>query len=156
MKRIKWDEYFMLQALIVSSRSTCDRAFVGCVLVKDKRVIATGYNGALSGLSDCITSGHYLRDNHCIRTMHSESNAVAQCAKLGISWYHATAYVTHFPCLNCTKTLIQSGIDKIVYYHPYKIDDFAVDLLKESNVEIEQYNKEINLTDIDSLFERNV
>lgn len=152
MARIDWNEYFMLQAMIVSSRSTCDRASVGCVLVRDKRVIATGYNGALSGLDDCDTIDHYLRNGHCVRTMHSEANAIAQCARFGISCNKATAYVTHFPCLNCTKALIQSGITKIVYYYNYRVDSFAVELLKESNVEAEKYNNKLNFDDIEKLF----
>ena len=81
--RLSWQDYFMANAELISKRSTCDRAFVGAVLVKDKRIIATGYNGGVSETDNCNEVGHYMEDGHCIRTVHAEMNALIQCAKEG-------------------------------------------------------------------------
>ena len=108
--RFSWQDYFMANAELISKRSTCDRAFVGAVLVKDKRIIATGYNGGVSETDNCNEVGHYMEDGHCIRTVHAEMNALIQCAKEGISTKNTEIYVTHFPCINCTKALLQAGI----------------------------------------------
>ena len=95
--RLSWQDYFMANAELISKRSTCDRAFVGAVLVKDKRIIATGYNGGVSEADNCNEVGHYMEDGHCIRTVHAEMNALIQCAKEGISTKNTEIYVTHFP-----------------------------------------------------------
>ncbi|NLN14083.1 MAG: CMP deaminase [Tissierellia bacterium] len=138
-KRKNWNEYFMEIAELVASRSTCDRAFVGCLLVNDdNRIISTGYNGSISGQPHCDDIGHTMRDGHCIATIHAEMNALIYCAKEGISVKGCTAYVTHFPCLNCTKALIQAGIKKIYYKYDYRVDEYAVELLKKSNVDFEK------------------
>ena len=138
-KRKNWNEYFMEIAELVASRSTCDRAFGGCLLVNDdNRIISTGYNGSISGQPHCDDIGHTMRDGHCIATIHAEMNALIYCAKEGISVKGCTAYVTHFPCLNCTKALIQAGIKKIYYKYDYRVDEYAVELLKKSNVDFEK------------------
>lgn len=137
--RKSWDEYFMDITKMVATRSTCDRAFVGCVIVNDDhRIVSTGYNGSVSGNPHCDEIGHKMREGHCIRTIHAEMNALLYCAREGISVKDCTAYVTHFPCLNCTKALIQAGIKKIIYHEGYRIDDFAVELLEGNNVEIKK------------------
>jgi len=82
-ERIPWDQYFMLQALVISTRSTCNRLSVGATLVRDKRIIAAGYNGSVSGDDHCLDEGCYLVDGHCVRTIHAEMNAILQCAKFG-------------------------------------------------------------------------
>ena len=124
---------------MVATRSTCDRAFVGCVLVnEDNRIISTGYNGSITGNKHCDEVGHTMRDGHCIATIHAEMNALLYCAKEGISVKSARCYVTHFPCLNCTKALIQSGIKAIIYKEAYRVDDYALELLKKNNIEIRQ------------------
>lgn len=128
-QRIPWDQYFMAQAVLLALRSTCTRLEVGATLVKDKRIIAGGYNGSVSGDVHCIDDGCYVVDNHCIRTIHAEMNALLQCAKLGISTDQAEVYVTHFPCLQCTKALLQAGIRKIYYLHDYHNDPYAVELI---------------------------
>lgn len=134
--RQSWQEYFMDIAKTVATRSTCDRAFVGCVLVnKDNRIVTTGYNGSISGDEHCYEAGHYMRDGHCIRTIHAEMNALLYCAKEGISVKNTTCYVTHFPCLNCTKALIQAGVSKIYYHEGYRIDDYAIELLEKNGIE---------------------
>ena len=137
--RKSWDEYFLEITDMVATRSTCDRAFVGCVLVnEDNRIISTGYNGSITGNKHCDEVGHTMRDGHCIATIHAEMNALLYCAKEGISVKSARCYVTHFPCLNCTKALIQSGIKAIIYKEAYRVDDYALELLKKNNIEIRQ------------------
>ncbi|WP_057744869.1 ComE operon protein 2 [Liquorilactobacillus capillatus] len=137
-KRIPWNQYFMLQAILLSLRSTCERLSVGAILVRDRRIIAGGYNGSVSGDVHCIDEGCYLVDGHCVRTIHAEMNAVLQCAKFGIATADAEIYVTDFPCLQCTKMLLQAGIKKIYYLRNYHNNDYAMRLLKLKNVEVEQ------------------
>ena len=133
--RISWDKYFMMQAVLLASRSTCNRLSVGAVLVRDKRVIAGGYNGSVSGDDHCTDVGDYLVDGHCLRTIHAEANAIAQCARFGISTDGAEIYVTDFPCLQCTKSLLQSGIKKINYLRNYHNDEYVMHLIKLKNVD---------------------
>lgn len=141
--RKSWTSYFMEITEMVATRSTCDRAFVGCTLVnKDNRIVSTGYNGSVAGNPHCDEVGHVLRDGHCIATIHAEMNAILYCAKEGISVKGATAYITHFPCLNCTKALIQAGIAKIVYKHDYRIDDYALELFRKNDIEVLKFGGE--------------
>ncbi|MGO5333350.1 ComE operon protein 2 [Enterococcus cecorum] len=137
-QRIPWNQYFMAQAVLLSLRSTCTRLEVGATLVKDRRIIAGGYNGAVSGDNHCIDHGCYVVDGHCIRTIHAEMNALLQCAKLGISTDGSEIYVTHFPCLHCTKAILQAGIKKIYYLHDYHNDPYAIELIQKLGVEIQQ------------------
>ena len=137
-KRIPWDQYFMLQAVLLSMRSTCERLSVGAILVRDRRIIAGGYNGSVSGDVHCIDEGCYMVDGHCLRTIHAEMNAVLQCAKFGAATDGAEIYVTDFPCLQCTKMLLQAGIKKIYYLRNYHNDDYAVRLMKLKKVTAEQ------------------
>lgn len=131
--RKSWDTYFMQITEIVASRSTCDRAFVGCVLVnKDHRIVSTGYNGSVAGNPHCDDVGHTMRDGHCIATIHAEMNALLYCAKEGIPTKDTICYVTHFPCLNCTKALIQAGIREVVYKNAYRVDDYALSLFEKT------------------------
>lgn len=132
--RIKWDQYFMMQAVLLASRSTCERLSVGAVIVRDKRIIAGGYNGSVAGDDHCIDVGCYLVDGHCVRTIHAEMNAILQCAKFGESTDGAEIYVTDFPCLQCTKMLLQAGIKKINYLRNYHNDDYAQKLIQLKNV----------------------
>ena len=141
-KRIPWNQYFMLQAVLLSLRSTCERLSVGAILVRDKRVIAGGYNGAVSGDDHCIDVGCYVVDGHCLRTIHAEMNAVLQCSKFGIPTDGAEIYVTDVPCLQCTKSLLQAGIKKIYYMRNYHNDDYAIRLLKRKKVAVEQVKVE--------------
>lgn len=141
--RKNWDEYFMEITELVASRSTCDRAFVGCVLVnKDHRIVSTGYNGSVAGNPHCDEIGHTMRDGHCIATIHAEMNALLYCAKEGIPVKGTTAYVTHFPCLNCTKALIQAGIGEVVYLNDYRVDDYALELFSKNNIVCRKLIKE--------------
>ncbi len=146
-KRIDWDQYFMVQAALLASRSTCKRLSVGAVLVRDKRIIAGGYNGSVSGDDHCIDEGCYLRDGHCVRTIHAEMNAILQCARFGMSTDGASLYVTDFPCLQCTKSLLQAGIKEINYIRNYHNDDYAMKLIKLKNVRLRQVNLDQDILD---------
>lgn len=146
-QRIGWDQYFMIQAALLASRSTCTRLSVGAVLVRDKRIIAGGYNGSVSGDDHCIDEGCYLRDGHCVRTIHAEMNAILQCAKFGMSTDGASLYVTDFPCLQCTKSLLQAGIREINYIRNYHNDDYAMKLIKLKNVRLRQIKLDDNILD---------
>ncbi|AGH31013.1 dCMP deaminase [Micromonas pusilla virus 12T] len=124
MSRISWDDYFMKAAELASVRSPCDRLKVGCVLSKNNRLISMGYNGFLSG------SEHksIVRDGHEQATIHAEINSITDAAKRGVSVDGATAYITHYPCLNCYKALASSGIKHIYYKTSYKNDPILEEL----------------------------
>jgi len=137
-ERIPWDQYFMLQALVISTRSTCNRLAVGATVVRDKRIIAAGYNGSVSGDDHCLDEGCYMVDGHCVRTIHAEMNAILQCAKFGEATDGAEIYVTDFPCLQCTKMLLQAGIRKITYMRSYHNDPYAQKLIDLKHVMLNQ------------------
>jgi len=137
--RPDWDSYFMKIAAAVSERSTCDRALVGCVLVLDKRILTTGFNGSPAGQEHCDEAGHLIVDGHCVRTIHAETNAIIQAALHGVSTRGSTCYVTHLPCINCTKALINAGITRIVYGEAYRMDENAMAFLKAAAIEVVQY-----------------
>lgn len=118
-KRKSWDDYFMDIAKMVATRSTCDRAHVGAVIVKDKRILATGYNGSLPGEPHCDDIGHLMVDEHCRRTIHAERNAIAQCYQMGLDPKGSTIYVTHSPCPICRRLIDEAGITRIVYDQEY-------------------------------------
>ena len=117
--RIKWDDYFMSLAYLISSRSLCSRLNVGCVIVKDTRLISVGYNGFLPN----HPHKSIISNNHEQATVHAEQNAISDCAKRGISCNGGTAYITHYPCLSCFKSLAASGISKIIYDEDYRNDE---------------------------------
>jgi dCMP deaminase len=134
--RPTWDEYFLNIATEVAKRSTCDRANVGAVLVRDKRILTTGFNGSPAGLAHCDNEGHLLVEGHCVRTIHAETNAIIQAALHGVSTKGATCYVTHFPCINCTKSLINAGVVRVVYDNNYRVDDNALAFFNNAGVEL--------------------
>lgn len=140
MQRIEWDQFFMAQCFLISTRSTCTRLAVGATIVRDKRIIAGGYNGSIAGGDHCIDKGCYVIDNHCVRTVHAEMNAILQCAKFGVPTEGAEIYVTHFPCLQCTKAIIQAGIKVIYYAEDYKNHPYALELLEQAGVKVEKVN----------------
>lgn len=130
-RRVSWDEYFMDIAQTVSSRATCDRLHVGCVIVKDKRIVSTGYNGSVTGQQHCDEIGHYYNEQgRCVRTIHAEQNAILYSNREELQG--STAYVTHQPCENCAKLLVQSGVSRIVYKHKYDnmFSDFFLGMIK--------------------------
>lgn len=120
ISRVDWDSYFMMIAEQVASRGTCNRKQVGCILVKDKRILATGYNGSISGTEHCDDVGHLMEDGHCVRTVHAEINALAQCSKYGIACDESIAYINTCPCWSCFKALVNAGVKEIFYRDPYK------------------------------------
>ncbi len=134
--RPDWDSYFLKIANAVSERSTCDRAMVGCVLVLEKRILTTGFNGSPAGQPHCDEVGHLIVEGHCVRTIHAETNAIIQAALHGVSTKGATCYVTHFPCMNCAKVLVNAGIVRLVYSVSYRIDPISVQFLEGAKVEI--------------------
>ena len=129
-KRLKWDEYFMAIALLVSKRSSCHRLHVGCILVQNNRIISSGYNGHLPNTKHRSV----IRNNHEQMTVHAEVNSIIDCAKRNISTNNATAYVTHYPCLNCFKSLISGGIKRIIYNENYTNDSLVKELSDELNI----------------------
>ena len=146
----KWDVRFMQMARLVASWSSCyqENRQVGAVIVKDKRILTTGYNGAPSGLVSCKDKGECLRKKLNIASgtrqeicyaVHAEQNAIVQAAKMGISINGATIYVTHQPCSICTKIIINSGIKKVIYREGYP-DDFSMQLFAEAGVEIIKFD----------------
>ena len=143
MQRISWDEYFMAQSHLLSLRSTCSRLSVGATIVKDKRIIAGGYNGSIKGDEHCIDVGCKVIEGHCVRTIHAEINAILQCSKFGVGTEGATIYVTHFPCLNCTKSIIQAGIKEICYANDYRNNEYAQELLEKSGVVVRKVDYDV-------------
>ena len=124
---------------IVSMRGTCDRLYTGAVLVKDNRIIATGYNGSPPGLPHCDEAGHLMEEGHCVRTIHGEHNALLQAAKTGgVSTDASTMYTKYSPCIHCTKYVISCGIKRVVVGKVYR-NPKAVDMLKQAGVEVEVY-----------------
>lgn len=111
---------FINRAFTHSQLGTCDRARVGCVLVKDDSIIETGHNAALEGMANCNEFGHLMHEGHCIRTVHAEERALMRCAKYGTAVEGATAYVTHEPCLHCTRMLNEAGIKRVVFFNAYR------------------------------------
>jgi dCMP deaminase len=130
--RISWDHYFMSIALLASCRSPCTRLHVGSVIVKNNRIISMGYNGFIPG------APHISRiyDNHEQSTIHSEINAIADCANRGVSLLDSKIYITHFPCINCFKTIAACGIHEIYYYHDYNNNPIVFELASDSNITI--------------------
>jgi len=114
-----WHRYFMAIASVVASRSTCDRRYVGAVIVRDRTILSTGYNGSIRGLPHCSEVGHIMEGGHCIATVHAEANAVIQAAKNGVSVDGATLYVTSSPCWSCFKIVANAGIRTIIFDEDY-------------------------------------
>ena len=138
-KRPDWDEYFLKLAMLASERATCPRMHCGCVLVKDKRVVSTGYNGSIPGDEHCEEVGCLVVDNHCVRTVHAEMNAIVQAAKRGHAIDGATAYVTNMPCTSCAKALITAGIRRVVVFSDYH-DTLATEFFGKAGVKIDKHS----------------
>lgn len=147
-KRPSWNEYFMKLALLVSERSTCIRRHVGAILVKDKQILSTGYNGAPSGVKDCLILGCWRdaenvpsgKDKHICRATHAEQNAIVQAAKHGIPIKGSTMYVTHDMCTTCARLVINAGIKKVITCSQRKEADFA-GILQQAGVEFVRMDK---------------
>lgn len=136
--RPSWDVYFMATAMLMATRSSCERLHVGCVIVsggeQKNRIIAAGYNGFLPGAPHVSR----VREGHEQATVHAEQNAVSDAARRGVSLEGSTVYITHFPCINCAKILAAAGVCCIKYHHDYRNDDLVRELLAECNVRVEK------------------
>ena len=133
--RADWDNYFMEIAEVVASRATCDRKHVGAVIVRDKTILSTGYNGSIRGLPHCREAGHMMEDGHCVRTIHAEANAIIQAAKNGVAIDGATIYTTSSPCWPCFKIITNAGIRRIVYGEFYR-DDRIFELAEALGIDL--------------------
>lgn len=136
--RKDWNRYFMDIAAQVSTRSTCDRKHVGCILVIDRRIISTGYNGSIPGQPHCDDVGHDMQDFHCVRTIHAECNAVTQAARVGTRTTGAIAYVNTYPCWDCFKVLLAAGIAWIYYDAEYRPNPRVEETAHRTGVPIER------------------
>lgn len=147
----KWDKRFMEMAEMIAGWSSCYKInrHVGAICVRDKRILTTGYNGAPEGIKSCAEKGECLRivNNIASGTMqevcfavHAEQNAIIQAAKMGVSLEGAVMYVTHQPCILCTRMILNSGIKKVIYKEGYP-DDFALELFKQSGVELIKFSE---------------
>jgi len=133
--RASWDEYFMNIARVVSSRSTCPRKYVGAVIVRDRTILSTGYNGSIRGLPHCSDVGHMMEAGHCVATIHAEANAIIQAAKNGVMIDGGTIYVTASPCWNCFKQCANGGIHRICYGEFYR-DERSFEVAAKLNIEL--------------------
>ncbi|HEY3585647.1 MAG TPA: dCMP deaminase family protein [Myxococcaceae bacterium] len=120
MARSSWDQYFMDIAKQVATRATCDRKHVGAVVVRDRTILSTGYNGSIRGMPHCDEVGHMMESGHCVATVHAEANAILQAAKNGVRIDGATLYTTASPCWPCFKLIANSGCVRIVYGEFYR------------------------------------
>lgn len=134
--RVDWDEYFMSTALLISTRSSCERLKVGCILVKDNRIISSGYNGFLPG----APHNSIVVNEHEQATVHAEQNTITDCAKRGVETKDSIAYITHYPCIHCAKILVASGVKKIYYLNDYKNDINVKQILNSIDIPIIFYN----------------
>ena len=133
--RISWENYFMNIAAEVATRSTCDRKHVGAVIVREKTILSTGYNGSIRGLPHCDEAGHEMVDGHCVRTTHAEANAIVQAAKNGVEINLSEIYVTASPCYSCFKLIANAGI-KTIYYKELYRDERINDRAKEAGINL--------------------
>ena len=131
-ERLNWDEYFMSIALLASQRSPCSRLNVGSVIVKNNRLISMGYNGFIPGAPHIS----HIEDGHEQSTIHSEINAITDCARRGVSLDNSTIYITNYPCINCFKAIAACGIKKIIYLEDYNNNNLVNKLAVDSSVEI--------------------
>lgn len=138
--RPSWDEYFLKLSDLVSTRATCPRLHNGAILVRNRMIISTGYNGAPRKTDQCDEVGCRLINEHCSRTVHAETNAVIQAAYHGISTKGSTCYTRYFPCEHCAKVLINAGVEKVIYSEVYKNtdQDFTKELFRQAGVKTEK------------------
>jgi len=133
--RVSWEKYFMNIAIEVATRSTCDRKNVGAVIVREKTILSTGYNGSIKGLPHCDEVGCEMIDGHCVRTTHAEANAIVQAAKNGVRIDSAEIFVTASPCYNCFKLIANAGIKKI-YYNEFYRDERILEHAKKAKIQL--------------------
>jgi len=145
-ERLSWNQYFLMITRQVAERSTCLRAKVGAVIVRDRSIVATGYNGAPAGMPHCLDVGCLVYksqtpngdfEENCFRTIHAEINAIAQAARNGSAIRDAAVYITHSPCIHCLKTLVNTGIKQIFFEKPYKLHTLT-DIVRHTEVKLDQ------------------
>ena len=134
-ERVSWEQYFMNIAKQVATRSTCDRKHVGSLIVRDKMILSTGYNGSIRGMPHCDEVGHMMENGHCVATIHAETNAILQAAKNGVMINGAEVYITASPCWPCFKMIANAGIKKIFYGEFYR-DDKIFEVAKKIGIEL--------------------
>ena len=134
-KRVSWETYFMNIATEVATRSTCDRKHVGAVIVKDKTILSTGYNGSIKGLPHCDEAGHEMVEDHCIRTTHAEANTIVQAAKNGVEIKNGEIYITASPCYNCFKLIANAG-KKSIYFLEFYREERIIEHAREAGIEL--------------------
>ena len=139
--RTSWERYFMKIAQQVATRSTCDRKHIGAVIVRDKTILSTGYNGSIRTLAHCDEVGHMMENGHCVRTVHAEANAIAQAAKNGVNVNQSEIYITASPCWTCFKLLANSGIIKVVFGEFYR-DERIFEAAKLAKIELKHLELE--------------
>jgi len=137
MKRVSWDRYFMNLAVQAATRSTCPRKHVGAVIVRDRAVLSTGYNGSVRGAPHCDDAGCMMENGHCVRTVHAEANAIIQAARNGVRVDGASIYVTASPCFSCFKLIANAGI-RAVYYGELYRDERILRLAEEAGIEMHE------------------
>lgn len=135
MDRPSWDVYFMSLARTVATRATCDRKMVGSLLVRDRVILSTGYNGSIRGLPHCAEVGHLMINDHCVRTIHAEQNAIVQAAMHGTRIEGSDLYVTASPCWVCFKMIANAGVRRIVYGEFYR-EENVFKVAKELGIEL--------------------
>ncbi|HEY4883976.1 MAG TPA: cytidine/deoxycytidylate deaminase family protein [Myxococcales bacterium] len=133
--RADWDSYFMQIAAVVASRATCDRKHVGALLVRDRIILSTGYNGSIRGMPHCDDVGHVLENGHCVATIHAEANAILQAARNGVRIEGADIYTTASPCWPCFKMIANAGIKRIVYGEFYR-DERIFEVARKVGIEL--------------------
>ncbi len=133
MERVSWDRYFMNLAVQAATRSTCPRKHVGAVIVRDKTILSTGYNGSIRGAPHCTEVGCLMENEHCVRTVHAEANALVQAARHGVLLENAEIYVTSSPCFNCFKLIANAGI-RVVHYGEFYRDERVLQFANDSGI----------------------
>ncbi len=141
MTRVDWHTYFMNIAREAAKRSTCDRKHVGAVIVRDKTILSTGYNGSIRGMPHCDDVGHLMENDHCVATVHAEANAIIQAAKNGVRIDGAELYTTASPCWNCFRLLANAGISK-VYYGDFYRDERSIEVAGQLGIELVDLSKQ--------------
>ena len=141
MRRVSSDRYFMNLAVQAATRSTCPRKSVGAVIVRDKTILSTGYNGSIRGAPHCTDVGCLMENNHCIRTVHAEANALIQAARHGVRLEGSEIYVTASPCFNCFKLIANAGI-RTVHYGEFYRDDRVLEFAREAGIRMEHLGLE--------------
>jgi len=152
VQRPSWDEYFIKLVEVIGTRGTCDRGMSGALLIKDKRILATGYVGAPVGLPSCDEVGHEIHtvigedgvtSKHCIRTAHAELNAITNAARVGVAVNGATLYSKMVPCYTCAKTIVNAGIERVVSIKDYHASNLTKKIFKQAKIKLDIIDKEV-------------